>query len=148
MKGFFSSFALVAFILTYGAFQITAAPAPIESTDELEPRAALATVYYSCKNNKQAALTFDDGPYVWLYVRHLLAIFFFARRLTFGSFVVTGRISLILSRLLEARYVPISSQAWTFLDDVSLSHYFYRQHSSSTGIIVRMLRSTHRSLRP
>jgi len=67
MKGFFSSFALIAFILTFGAFQITAAPAPVESTDQLEPRAALATIYSSCKNNKQAALTFDDGPYVWLY---------------------------------------------------------------------------------
>ncbi|KAF9517398.1 carbohydrate esterase family 4 protein [Hydnum rufescens UP504] len=31
-----------------------------------QPRASLATVYSSCVNNKQAALTFDDGPYLWL----------------------------------------------------------------------------------
>ena len=30
------------------------------------PRATLATVYSSCVNPKQAALTFDDGPYLWL----------------------------------------------------------------------------------
>jgi len=29
------------------------------------PRAPLATVYYSCKNNRQVALTFDDGPFVY-----------------------------------------------------------------------------------
>jgi len=30
------------------------------------PRATLATVYSSCLKHKQAALTFDDGPYLWL----------------------------------------------------------------------------------
>jgi hypothetical protein len=33
-----------------------------------QARAELATVYTKCTGNKQAALTFDDGPYVWLYV--------------------------------------------------------------------------------
>ncbi|KAF9517403.1 carbohydrate esterase family 4 protein [Hydnum rufescens UP504] len=31
-----------------------------------QPRASLATVYSSCVNDKQAALTFDDGPWQWL----------------------------------------------------------------------------------
>jgi len=36
-----------------------------------EPRAALATVYSNCKNSKQVALTFDDGPWVYAYVFNL-----------------------------------------------------------------------------
>lgn len=36
------------------------------SEDGKEERATLATVYSSCINSKQVALTFDDGPYVYL----------------------------------------------------------------------------------
>ncbi|KAF8335844.1 uncharacterized protein EI90DRAFT_3014456 [Cantharellus anzutake] len=32
---------------------------------EFQERAPLATIYSSCKNNKQVALTFDDGPYIY-----------------------------------------------------------------------------------
>ena len=44
-------------------------PREIENTDldpRASPRAPRATVYYSCQKEKQAALTFDDGPYDWL----------------------------------------------------------------------------------
>lgn len=34
-------------------------------------RVTLATVYSSCKNSKQVALTFDDGPWVYAYVSFL-----------------------------------------------------------------------------
>lgn len=49
-----------------------------------EERVALATVYSSCKNSKQVALTFDDGPYVYAYV------FTFRPWITFPSIPLTA----------------------------------------------------------
>lgn len=70
MKSFSST--LIALTLAFAPLVARASPVlgevQHEAAAENEERVALATVYSSCKNNKQVALTFDDGPWVYAYV--------------------------------------------------------------------------------
>jgi peptidoglycan/xylan/chitin deacetylase (PgdA/CDA1 family) len=67
---------LIALALAFAAFQVVSAfPLLLSGTNlndadrAAEPRenAPLATVYSSCKNNRQVALTFDDGPFTYAH---------------------------------------------------------------------------------
>lgn len=67
MKSFFALSFLIASAL---AKPLLDSPELAGAADN-EERVALATVYSSCKNSKEVALTFDDGPYVYAYVSFL-----------------------------------------------------------------------------
>jgi len=67
-------------ILALAAFASTApllgSPSDANGVEgENELRVPLAAVYSSCKNNKQVALTFDDGPWVYACVAILFLLF-------------------------------------------------------------------------
>ena len=76
-------FGLSVITLVLAALQVVFASPPPESPNDVETAMKLepgeykqfgllapplATVYSSCKNNKQVALTFDDGPWVYACV--------------------------------------------------------------------------------
>ena len=64
MKLSFSAITAAALLLSAAGLSSAVPVTPEES--ELEPRVPLATVYSSCINPGQAAITLDDGPYIWL----------------------------------------------------------------------------------
>jgi len=64
-----TSFITLALATFASAAPLIGSPANANGVEEQvnEPRVPLAAVYSSCKNNKQVALTFDDGPWVYAY---------------------------------------------------------------------------------
>lgn len=61
-----SLFSLAAALLSRSVLATPLLDTPaLRAEAQNEERVPLATVYSSCKNNKQVALTFDDGPYVY-----------------------------------------------------------------------------------
>jgi hypothetical protein len=63
-----STFALL-FCLFSGSTLREASAAPVDDNSTLVPRQALAQVISSCTVPNTVALTFDDGPYDYIYVR-------------------------------------------------------------------------------
>lgn len=90
-----------------------------------EERVALATVYSSCKNSKEVALTFDDGPYVYAYDVSKALVAAGAK----GTFFFNGNNYECIyddAEIARVKYVvahghQVASHTWAHLDLTSLS---------------------------